>query len=212
MTKSSKSPPRKAAKVKARRSAKAIEKRDRTIARAVAVDEDSPAGRLVGQFAELGDQPPMQWLSGAIIAAGALRRDRKLFRAGLRMLGAHSLATLGKAFVKDVVDRTRPGEALASGRYKLARGHSHAHAEQSMPSGHSAGVVAVAAAATSEYPEVGVPASVAASALVGAQLPSRNHFLSDVAVGSAIGLAAFAAMRLLLPPLAEGEDGEPGGD
>ncbi len=124
-----------------------------------------------------------------------------MFRAGLRMLAAHSLATLAKAFVKDGVDRTRPGDAIDKSEYRMQAGDSHAPRLQSMPSGHSAGTVAVAASVLTDYPQVAGPALVGSVAVVSAQLPARNHYLSDVAVGSAIGLAAFAFARLLLPPL-----------
>ena len=178
-----------------------IERADLKLAHKVALEEDSAAGRMVGKFAELGDQPPMQLLCGATIAAGAARGDRRLFRAGLRMLAAHSLATMAKAFVKDRVDRTRPCDVLDRKKYRMKPGKSDAHRLQSMPSGHSAGVVAVAAAALADYPAVAGPAVAGSVAVVGAQLPSRNHFLSDVAVGSAIGLAGFGLTYLLLPPL-----------
>ena len=183
-----------------------IERADLKLAHKVALEEESATGRLVGKFAELGDQPPMRLLCGATIAAGAARGDRRLFRAGLRMLAAHSLATMAKAFVKDAVDRARPGDAKVRKEYRVKPGRSTAHRLQSMPSGHSAGVVAVAAAALADYPAVAAPALAGSVAVVGAQLPSRNHFLSDVAVGSAIGLAAFGLTYLLLPPL-ESESG-----
>ena len=188
-------------KVRARRFVKAVERVDRTLANRFAVNEQSMAGRLIGRFAELGDQPPMQYLSGAVITAGAIRRNRRLLRAGLRMLGAHSIATLAKAFIKDNVDRTRPGEAIDHDDYRLTAGTSQDHNLQSMPSGHSAGVVAVVGSAIVEYPAVTWPAAIGAAALVGSQLPSRNHYLSDVAIGSALGLMAFGLMRSILPPL-----------
>lgn len=182
-----------------------VERGDLKLARKVALDEDSRVGRLVGKFAELGDQPPMQALCGATILAGAVGGDRRLFRTGLRMLAAHSLATMAKALVKDAVDRTRPGEALARGHYRMTPGDSDDHALQSMPSGHSAGVVAVAASALGDYPRLAAPVVAGSAGLIAAQLPSRNHFLSDVLAGSAIGLAAFALARWLLPPIAPDE-------
>jgi len=188
-------------KPRAQRSLNPVEKVDIGLARAVALEEDSAAGRLVARFGELGDQPPLQYLCGATIAAGAARGDRRLFRAGLRMLAAHSLATMAKAFVKDIVDRTRPDDAIDRREYRMKPGKSEAHRLQSMPSGHSAGVVAVAAAALVDYPALAAPAVAGSVALVGAQLPSRNHYLSDVAVGSAIGLIAVGLTYLLLPPL-----------
>jgi len=201
MARSSK-PARKApAKPHARRSLEPVEKTDIALARSVSLEDDGVAGKAIGKFAELGDQPPMQLLCGVTIAAGVIRRDRRLFRVGLRMLTAHSLATLVKAFVKDGVDRTRPDDALDSKRYKMQAGDSDAHRLQSMPSGHSAGTVAVAVSALPDYPQVAGPALVGSIAVLAAQLPSRNHYLTDVAVGSAIGLAAFGLAHLLLPPL-----------
>ena len=177
-----------------------VEEKDLALARSVALPEDGAVARWTARVAELGDQPPLQLLCGATIAAGLLTRDRKLARTGLRMLAAHSFATLAKAFVKDGVDRTRPGEAIAGRQYKMKRGHSRDHGLQSMPSGHSAGTSAVAAAALTDYPAASGAVLTGAAAVIGAQLPSRNHYLSDVAVGGAIGLVAFAASRLLVPP------------
>jgi undecaprenyl-diphosphatase len=189
------------AKPAAGRSLKPVEKFDIALAQALSLEEDSLAGRWVGRFAELGDQPPMQALSGVTIAAGAIRRDRRMLRAGLRMLAAHSFATLAKAFVKDSVDRTRPGDAIDKHRYRMATGDSDAHRLQSMPSGHSAGVTAVAASGLTDYPQAAGPVLAGSVALAAAQLPSRNHYLSDVAIGSVIGLGAFTVARLILPPL-----------
>ncbi|MEO6580773.1 MAG: phosphatase PAP2 family protein [Sphingomicrobium sp.] len=184
---------------KSKRRLKPVEKSDLAIAQAVALDKRKLASKAIGRFAELGDQPPMRIVCAATLAAGAAGGDRKLFRTGLRMLLAHSLATMGKALIKDVVDRTRPGTAIDSGKYELERGKSSEHGMQSMPSGHSAGVVAVAGAAMEDYPDAVGPAAVGAVSIIAAQLPSRNHFLTDVAAGSAIGLAAVAISRQILP-------------
>ena len=162
------------------------------------LDEQSLAGKWVGRFAELGDQPPLRILCAAVLAAGIAGPDPRLLRMGLRMALAHSLATMGKAFIKDGVDRTRPSEALDR-HYHMAKGRSRSHDLQSMPSGHSAGVVAVAASAITDYPQAAAPIVAASAAVLAAQLPSRNHFMTDIAAGSAIGLAAFALARWLLP-------------
>lgn len=184
-----------------RRKLKAVEKQDLALARSVAVPADGVAARWTARVAELGDQPPLQLLCGATIAAGALRQDRRLVRTGLRMLAAHTFATLGKAFVKDSVDRTRPGDTIGGRKYRMKAGDSRDHGLQSMPSGHSAGTVAVAAAALTDYPRAAPVALAGSAAVIGAQLPSRNHYLSDVAVGGLIGLVAFGASRLLLQPV-----------
>lgn len=177
-----------------------LEKADLAVADALKLDERRAPARLLATFAELGDQPPLIALSAGVLAAGLAGGNRKLARTGLRMLAAHALATAIKGLVKDEVDRTRPGEALDDTNYKLEPGHSRAGALRSMPSGHGAGLAAVARAAAREYPELAVPAGAAAAAVAAAQLPSGNHFASDVAAGVAIGLASEAALAALMGP------------
>ncbi|MDQ3077651.1 MAG: phosphatase PAP2 family protein [Pseudomonadota bacterium] len=175
-----------------------IERLDLNVSRAVALDREDPPGRWVRRFAELGDQPPLLALCGGVVAAGLVRRDERLARTGLRMLAAHSLATMAKTLVKNSINRTRPG-ALKDKKYRLEEGDSRDGRLRSMPSGHSAGTVAVAGAIAADYPRGLVPVSVISTAVMSAQLPSRNHFLTDVIAGAAIGFAATAAARLLIP-------------
>ncbi len=175
-----------------------IERLDLKVARAAALDRTTPSGRWVRRFAELGDQPPLLALCGAVVAAGVMRRDERLARTGLRMLAAHSLATMAKLLGKNSIDRTRPG-ALKEKKYRLEEGDSHDGRLRSMPSGHSAGMAAVAGAIAADYPRALVPAAAISIAVMGAQLPSRNHFLTDVVAGAAVGLAATVAARLLVP-------------
>ena len=175
-----------------------IERTDLAVANAVALDDRTTTARRVSAFAELGDQPPLRILCGLVVAAGIARRDPKLLRTGLRMLAAHSVATGIKSFIKDRIDRTRPAEAMSNGRYRLDKGESHESRLSSMPSGHTAGITAVARAISREYPAVTPAARVAGLAVVLAQLPSKNHYVSDLAVGSVIGTASEAAVSALL--------------
>ena len=177
-----------------------VEKADFEIADALALEEESRAGRAMSRFAELGDQPPLVALSAGVFAFGLASGNRKLARTGLRMLAAHAVATAIKGLAKDRVDRTRPNVALGDSSYRLKPGDSKDGKLRSMPSGHSAGLAAVARAAGREYPDVAVPAAVAAAAVAAAQLPSGNHFPSDVAVGVGIGLASEAAVAALMGP------------
>ena len=180
-----------------------VERLDLKVARAVALDQGKAAGKQIARFAELGDQPPLVLLSLGVAAFGALRRDERLARTGLRMLAAHALTSIGKLIGKGLVDRTRPAEALGQGRYRLEEGASKQGRLRSMPSGHSAGVTALAFALAPDYPRQAVPAAAAAGAVMLAQLPSKNHFLSDVAAGAAIGLLAGGIARWLIPPQGE---------
>lgn len=186
-------------KTKSPKKLEPFEKVDIAVARAAALDDEKLAGKLVAGFANLGDQPPLVLLSTGVVAVGAYRRDERLARTGLRMLAAHSLAVAAKLLGKGAIDRTRPDDALEKGHYKLEEGDSKDGELRSMPSGHSAGVTAVAMAATLDYPRFAVPAAAGAGALMMALLPSQKHFLSDVAVGAALGVAAGAISRLLIP-------------
>jgi membrane-associated phospholipid phosphatase len=166
------------------------EKADIKVARAAALDAEGPAQRIVAGLRGVGDQPPMTAASATVLACGLAFGDRRLARTGIRMLAALGLATLVKGAIKNNVDRTRPGEVIDNGGYRLKPGDSKAKSLRSMPSGHSAGAAAVFAAAAREYAGARVPLMGAAGAIATAQLPTRSHFLSDVAAGFAIGLAA----------------------
>src|SRR5947209_12218281 len=73
---------------------------DRKTAAALLPYEESLPVRLLEHVADLGDQPPMRILCGATIAIGLIGGNRRLAGAGLRMLAAHTLATLVKDAVK----------------------------------------------------------------------------------------------------------------
>jgi undecaprenyl-diphosphatase len=178
---------------KAKKAARALEKADLAISEQVAEQRERPLVKALGAASEVGDQPPLIALGVGTIAAGLLRQDRRMTRAGARLLASHLLATTIKNGIKHSVDRTRPDHALDH-EYRLERGDSHAHELNSFPSGHTAGAVAVARAAVRDYPGLALPAYGAAAAIAAIQIPRCKHFLSDIAVGAAIGWAAEAVV------------------
>jgi membrane-associated phospholipid phosphatase len=151
--------------------------------------------RALEPIADLGDQPPMRALCAAVIAAGLAGGDRRLAKAGLAMLAAHTLASAGKNFVKRRIDRTRPRSSGKRGKdHRPSPGRSEAKEETSFPSGHAAGAAAVARAFARSYPEHAGPAYAAAGIIALAQIPRCAHYPTDVGAGLAIGLAAEAAV------------------
>ena len=162
--------------------------------------------RLLDHVADLGDQPPMRILCGAVIAAGLVGGDRKL--AGDRPQDAR------RAYARDVRQGFRqaphrPHPAAldgqeGQGRIRSRPGRSNAKEETSFPSGHSAGAAAVARAFARAYPEQAAPAYAAGGIIALAQIPRCAHYPSDVGAGLAIGVAAEAlteaAFDLLAPP------------
>jgi membrane-associated phospholipid phosphatase len=150
-------------------------------------------------YSKLGDQPQMLSLSGGVLALGLARGDRRMARAGVRMIAAHLLATGAKNFVKRRIDRTRPRSANGRDGHKPSLGKADSKEQTSFPSGHSAGAIAVAQAFAREYPEFRSEALGAAGLIAVAQIPRCAHYPTDVAAGTAIGWAAEAAVASLWP-------------
>lgn len=175
--------------------ASTLEKMDVAVAKVVAPISRTPIMRVLGVLSDVSDQPPMRILCAGVIGWGLYRGDRKLMRAGVRMIAAHSVATGMKTLVKHRVDRTRPTVLVEEGRYEMGRGDSREHEESSFPSGHTAGAVAVAAAVAHDYPAAG-PAAYAVAAVVAVlQIPRCTHYPSDVGAGAVVGLVAAATVN-----------------
>lgn len=151
--------------------------------------------RVISLLSEVGDQPQMRSLCGALLVAGLARRDRRMASAGLRMLASHELATAVKDAIKHRVDRTRPrAREEAEDAHKMRPGNNHAKEETSFPSGHSAGAASTARAFAREYPEHAGAAYAAAGSVALAQIPRCAHYPTDVGAGLSIGIAAEAAV------------------
>jgi len=191
-----------------------IEAADIAVAEATAPVGDTALGRTIGELGKLGDQPPMIAFALLTAATGALRDDRRLARAGVRMLAAHALATGMKVLVKRGVDRSRPSLLLERGHYEAHPGHNDDHDLTSFPSGHTAGVTAVARAFSRHYPEYAGVSAAAALGLSLIQIPRRAHFVSDIVAGAALGLLGEAIVATAWPnaDLREPTDAAPGDD
>lgn len=166
-----------------------VERVDVAVSTAAATRRDHPMVRLAGQLSEIGDQPPLRALSLGALALGLYRHDRRLVRAGVRMIVAHTVATAVKSAIKGRIDRTRPDRAIDKS-YRMERGDSDEHDLSSFPSGHTAGALAVTQALARDYPGSRA-AGLAATAIVAAvQVPRAKHFIGDIVAGAAIGWAA----------------------
>lgn len=156
---------------------------------------DRPPVKALGRLSELGDQPPLFALGGVVLAVGLLRRSGREVEAGLRILAAEALATAIKGAVKKRVARTRPHKMLDEGRYRAEAGTPENKQEQSFPSGHTAGAVAVAGALAPVYPRAAVPIFGLAAAIAAVQPLRGAHYLADVAVGGLIGAVSAVAVN-----------------
>ena len=173
--------------------AQALLDADAAAAEALAPYSGSLPIRMLEPVADLGDQPQMRMLCGAVVVAGLAMRDRRLAETGLKMLAAHTLATWTKDFVKRRVDRTRPRSMDKPGKDHVpSPGRSSHKEETSFPSGHSAGAAAVARAFARAYPAQAGAAHAAGALLSLAQIPRCAHYPTDVGAGVAIGAVSEA--------------------
>jgi membrane-associated phospholipid phosphatase len=167
---------------------------DVAMATHLASHRDHPVVRGLGTMSEVGDQPPLLALSGAVFAFGLLAGNRRATEAGARMLGSLVLATWIKTGLKRLVARTRPNVLLQEGHYEVEPLGPDEGPWHSFPSGHTAGSVAVACAAARIYPEARTAAYTAAAAIALVQIPRGAHYPADIAAGTLVGFAAEAAV------------------
>jgi membrane-associated phospholipid phosphatase len=159
-----------------------------------------PALKPVAQLAEIADRPPLLLIAAAVTGAGFLRRDRKMKRAGLRMLVAIGLATSAAKTGKKLVSRTRPRTLVDEHRHAMFRGGPNRSEFNSFPSAHAAGGFAAARAASRDYPAFAPEALSTAVVAGGLKVLKGDHFPSDTLAGLAIGAAAELIANRLIPP------------
>jgi membrane-associated phospholipid phosphatase len=195
------------------RASTSIEQADIAFSARISGQRRHPLIKALGKVGELGDQPQLLVLCTSVIAFGLLSGRRRVAVAGANMLVSFALATAMKTAVKRTVSRTRPNVVLDEGTYAVEPLGPDVGPWHSMPSGHTAGSVAVARALARTCPEAALPAYAAAATIGLAQLPTAHHFATDVAAGAAVGLLADAITDQaagLLPSLLEASwDGDP---
>src|SRR4051794_18213938 len=165
---------------------------DITVAERLARGRRHGAVQAAGMLSEVGDQPPLLTLSGAVLALGVATGDAQRAETGARMLAAVLVATGIKSVLKHLVSRTRPYVLLDEGRYAVQAFGPDKGPWQSFPSGHTAGSVAAARAVARAYPGASGPAYAAAAAIALAQVPRGKHYPSDVIAGAVVGVVAEA--------------------
>ena len=160
---------------------------DRKLTHRAAAHREAGAVKLAGALSEAADQPPLLLLGAMTIVAGAVLRRPTVVRTGVRMLSSEI-----------VVDRTRPETAIKTGKHRFEPGGSDVHAQNSFPSGHTAGAVAVAGAVAHEMPGAALPAYATAVAVGAVQMPRGKHYVLDTLAGAAIGYVAEAATGVMM--------------
>jgi membrane-associated phospholipid phosphatase len=141
--------------------------------------------RISRHFSQLGSSYATAGVAGVLYLTGRARHNERLTETGL--LSAEALIDTGilVTALKTVSQRPRPTVDHASGEF-FDGGNS-------FPSGHASSAWSVATVIAQEYghhrPLVQIGAYGLASAVSLSRYTGRNHFLSEILVGSAIGYA-----------------------
>lgn len=170
--------------------AASVEEMDAAVADVFIPHEGGAAVTLLGAVSELSDQEPLYAAAAGVLATAVVLRDGPTWRTGTRILATHLLATALRGVIKKMVDRTRPEAAARRGDYVLRHGERHESDFNSFPSGHTAGAVAVALAVARDNSGARLPAYVLAALAGAAQIIRSRHYVTDVAAGAVIGIAA----------------------
>jgi hypothetical protein len=126
--------------------------------------------------------------AGALYLLGALQHNDHLQETGL--LGAEAVAdaSLVAGGLKLATNRERPNEGVGTGRF-WPHGTRDYSVNSSFPSGHAAASWALARVIAAEYPGwlTKLGAYGFATAISASRITGRQHFPSDVVVGSTFG-------------------------
>jgi membrane-associated phospholipid phosphatase len=135
------------------------------------------------------------------------KQDEELHRLSGTLISAYTLTTASTLLIKAAVNTDRPSNQSARGRYGF-------------PSYHTSSTFALAAVVDEYYgPGVGLPAYTVAGLIGWSRIDTRNHDLSDVVFGAALGFVIGKSVagthlrndgRVRILPYAHPTDGTPG--
>ncbi|MCU1299973.1 MAG: Membrane-associated phospholipid phosphatase [Candidatus Sulfotelmatobacter sp.] len=145
------------------------------------IDKSETVSEFGSPYATFGE-------AGALYLLGALKHNDHLRETGV--LGAEAVAdaSLVAGGLKLATNRERPNEGIGTGRF-WPHGTRDYSLDSSFPSGHAAASWALARVIAAEYPgwltKLGVYGF--ATAISASRITARQHFPSDVVVGSTFG-------------------------
>jgi len=126
--------------------------------------------------------------AGALYLLGALKHNEHLRETGILGAEAVANASLVAEGLKLATNRERPDDGLGTGRF-WPHGTQNYSLDSSFPSGHAAASWALARVIADEYPGwlTKLGAYGFATAISASRITGRQHFPSDVVVGSTFG-------------------------
>lgn len=157
---------------------------DPSFIRAISADRPEPVLDLARGIRRWGAFNDTLTFSLGMFLLGRIFRKPYWRRAGVAALMAGALAGVSVNVLRVGTGRPRP-RAEEPNRFT---GPSLSYKRQSFPSGHSAASFASASALAVAAPAIGVPAMLSASAVAWSSAYTRNHYVSDILAGSALGM------------------------
>lgn len=128
--------------------------------------------------ADTGDGTVQFGAAIVIYAAGLVAHRQRVAEVGTALVEAQTLNAAITGTTKVIADRTRPDGGM-----------------HSFPSGHASAAFATADVLMQQFgPKVGIPAYAGAAYVAISRLSEKQHFLSDVVFGSAVGIASARAV------------------
>ncbi|MFJ1596549.1 phosphatase PAP2 family protein [Streptomyces sp. NPDC088261] len=125
------------------------------------------------------------WAAAVVMASAGGRRGRNAAGAGLAAMGLAE--ALSNTVGKQLVERRRPPKEWIPNAEVEERPTS-----SSFPSGHTAAAIAFATTVTVVWPAAGAVCAAPALAVAVGRVHSGAHYPTDIAAGTAIGLASTA--------------------
>ncbi len=141
-------------------------------------------------YDRLGPDRAALGTAGLLAAGGLVLRRRAWIRTSVRVLEAVAYTKVVTGVAKGLASRARP--FVGGGPFAGAPGtFDGAHTHTSMPSGHTARAFAIASVLAHQADRwyVSVPAYGLAASVGMERIRSGDHWLTDVAVGGALGYA-----------------------
>lgn len=129
---------------------------------------------------------------GLVYLAGVMRRRRGWRSSAIAALMAACLGGLTVNALRLTTGRPRPRTDLPDGFY----GPTLTYVMQSFPSGHAGTTFGASSALLVAVPAVGIPAVISSGAIAWASMYTRNHHLTDVTLGSLLGILYGTALGL----------------
>jgi hypothetical protein len=162
------------------------------------------ASNVLGRLGEVQYQVPVLL---AVYGYSLREQDAELHDLSASLISAYTLTGLTTTIVKGVSDTDRPSDQWNNGHYGF-------------PSFHAASSMSIAAVLDEYYgPKVGLPAMTLAGLIGWSRIDERDHDLSDVVFGAAVGYVIGKSVagqhltgdgRVRILPWAHPTDGTPG--